>query len=103
LKKYTQIEYDQRLQLLTGSKAFLEGDLETAELKLRQFVENYDSEMDYDLASGRLRLGMVYDLLGNRTEAINQYQKVIELDNRSSAVLEAKVYLNTPFIRENTR
>jgi tetratricopeptide (TPR) repeat protein len=96
---YSQAEHIQRLRLLRGSKAFLENDLETAEKELIQYIANYDSEMDYDLGSAYLRLGKVYDLMGKRSEAIQQYQKVVDLDNRSHAVLEAQEFIVEPYRR----
>lgn len=98
LSPYAKSDYIQRLQLLNGTKAFLEYDLETAERELTQFIENFESELDYDLASGYLRLGQVYDLQGKRLQAIAQYRRVIDLDNRTVAVRQAKFYLEEPFV-----
>jgi len=53
--------------------------------------------MDYDLVSAYLRLGQVYDLQGRRPEAIELYLKAISLNNRSSAIIVAKGYLNEPY------
>ena len=98
LNPYAKSDYIQRLQLLNGAKALLEDDLETAERELTQFIENFKSELDYDLASGYLRLGQVYDLQGKRLQAIAQYRRVIDLDNRTVAVRQAKFYLEEPFV-----
>ncbi|MCK4640034.1 MAG: hypothetical protein KAU06_01745, partial [Candidatus Marinimicrobia bacterium] len=101
LNPYAKSDYIQRLQLLNGTKALLEDDLETAERELTQFIENFESELDYDLASGYLRLGQVYDLQGKRLQAIAQYRLVIDLDNRTVAVRQAKFYLEEPFVIKN--
>ena len=98
LSPYAKSDYMQRLQLLNGTKAFLEYDLKTAERELTQFIENFESELDYDLASGYLRLGQVYDLQAKRLQAIAQYRRVIDLDNRTVAVRQAKSYLEEPFV-----
>lgn len=98
LNPYAKSDYIQRLQLLNGTKALLEDNLAIAEQELTQFIENFESELDYDLASGYLRLGQVYDLQGKRLQAIAQYQRVIDLDNRTVAVRQAKFYLEEPFV-----
>lgn len=97
LDPFFKEEYVQRLLLLEGSRALLKGDLELAESKLLNYLDNFNSEMDYDLASGYLRLGQVYDLQKRRREAVEMYQKTVDLDNRSSAVIEARGYLLEPY------
>ncbi|HCL00558.1 MAG TPA: hypothetical protein DHW42_10705 [Candidatus Marinimicrobia bacterium] len=99
LNLYTKLDYYQRLQLLKGTRAMLENDLVTAEYELKQFVDNYYSELDYDLTNGYLRLGQVYDLQGKRPQAIEQYRKAVALDNRTGAILKAAQYLKTPYIK----
>jgi tetratricopeptide (TPR) repeat protein len=44
-----------------------------------------------------LRLGMVYDAQGNRSEAIRYYQAVLRLDDWSGAHDRAKRYLDAPY------
>jgi len=100
LDPFFKEEYVQRLLLLEGSRALLNGDLELAESKLLNYLDNFNSEMDYDLASGYLRLGQVYDLQKRRQEAVEMYQKTVDLDNRSSAVVAARGYLIEPYGRK---
>ncbi|MBN2602488.1 MAG: hypothetical protein JXR87_10880 [Candidatus Marinimicrobia bacterium] len=97
LDPFFKIEYIQRLRLLEGSQALLIGDLDRAETKLLQYLDQFDSEMDYDLVSAYLRLGQVYDLRGQRPKAVKMYQNAVNLDNRSSAVLSARNYLSKPY------
>jgi tetratricopeptide (TPR) repeat protein len=97
LDPFFKEEYAQRLLLLEGSRALLKGDLELAESKLLDYLDNFNSEMDYDLASGYLRLGQVYDLQKKRLEAVEMYQKTVDLDNRSSAIIAARGYLIEPY------
>lgn len=99
LNPYTKLDYYQRLKLLKGTRAMLANDLLTAEYELKQFVDNYYSELDYDLTSGFLRLGQVYDLRGKRPQAIEQYRKAIALDNRTGAILKAAQYLKKPYVK----
>jgi len=91
------MEYIQRLRLLEGSQALLTGDFDRAETRLLSYLDQFDSEMDYDLVSAYLRLGQVYDLQGRRPEAIELYLKAISLNTRSSAIIVAKGYLNEPY------
>ena len=100
LDTYFRKEYIQRLRLLKGSQALLLGNFDYAEQQLLRFLDNFDSEMDYDLAGAFLRLGMLYDLQNKRQLAIDYYQKTVDLDNRSAAVLEAKKYLVAPYLQE---
>lgn len=97
LDPFFKAEYIQRLRLLEGSQALLNGDLDRAETELLSYLNNFDSEMDYDLASGYLRLGQVYDLQNRRPDAVKMYQKAVNLDNRSSAIVAAKGYLIEPY------
>jgi len=97
LDSFFKTEYIQRLRLLEGSRALLTGDLDRAETRLLSYLDQFDSEMDYDLVSAYLRLGQVYDLQGRRPEAIELYLKAISLNNRSSAIIVAKGYLNEPY------
>jgi tetratricopeptide (TPR) repeat protein len=99
LNLYTKLDYYQRLTLLRGTRAMLENNLAIAEYELKQFVDNYYSELDYDLTSGYLRLGQVYDLQGKRAQAIEQYRKAIALDNRTVATLKAAQYLKKPYVK----
>ena len=41
--------------------------------------------------------GKVFDLQGDRSNAIEYYKKCIMLDNLSSAIKESKQYLKKPF------
>jgi len=97
LDPFFEEEYIQRLRLLEGSRALLNGDIDRAESNLLSYLDNFDSEMDYDLASGYLRVGQVYDLQDRRSAAMEMYQKAVDLDNRSTAVEAAKGYLLEPY------
>jgi len=48
-------------------------------------------------ASAALNLGMVYDLMGNRKEAIKLYNYVLSIKNWSDTHQAAKRYLNIPY------
>lgn len=97
MEPFFRKEYIQRLKLFRGSRAFLEGNLELTDSLLSEYIEAYDAEMDFDLGNAYVRLGKVYDLQGRRQAAVSMYQKAVELDNRSSAMEEAKRYLKEPY------
>lgn len=43
-----------------------------------------------------LRIGMLYDLLGNRPSALEQYKRVLEMKDYQDAHVQAKQYLKQP-------
>ncbi len=97
LKTNTQKEYQTKLLYLNGSLALARGQLVEAEQNLKNFIERYNYELDYELGYAYLRLGNVYDLQKRRPEAIVCYRKVARLNNRSAAVTRAQEYLQKPF------
>ena len=60
-------------------------------------IENYSGELDIILGNLFLLKGKVFDLQGDRSNAIEYYKKCIVLDNLSSAIKESKQYLKEPF------
>jgi len=99
MSPYTRLDYEQRLQLLSGIQALLENNLVSAERELKQFIDKYYSEMDIDLGNACLQLGKVYDLMGQRQNAVKYYQRTIDLNNRTIMISEAKKYLIQPYTR----
>ncbi|HDP68557.1 MAG TPA: hypothetical protein ENN20_08675 [Candidatus Marinimicrobia bacterium] len=97
MEPFFRKEYQKRLTLFRGSRAFLEGDLELAARLLSEYIAAYDSEMDFDLGNACVRLGKVYDLQGRRQAAVSMYKKAAALDNRSAAMEEARRYLAEPY------
>jgi len=103
LKPKTYDEYISKLHQLEGSLALRRGDLKTAERELRAVVANYNQEMDVQLGFACLWLGNVYDLTGNREQAIYYYRKAYELKNRSLACQLAGVYLKNPYVKNESK
>ncbi|PIS30008.1 MAG: hypothetical protein COT43_02705 [Candidatus Marinimicrobia bacterium CG08_land_8_20_14_0_20_45_22] len=99
LKDKTKNEYELKLHLLNGTLAFHRGDLNTAEKELKSVIDNYYLEMDMHLGFALLRLGQINDLQGRRNAAIILYRKTADLDNRTTACKEAKLYLARPYSR----
>lgn len=60
-------------------------------------IENYSGELDIILGNLFLLKGKVFDLQGDRINAIEYYKKCIVLNNLSSAIKESKQYLKKPF------
>lgn len=75
------------------------GNLDISESLVAQAVDNYGAELDIVLANALLLKGKLNDLKGRRTEAVSCYTKCIELNNFSSAVVNAKEYLDSPFVK----
>lgn len=46
---------------------------------------------------GRLRIGMIHDVAGRRTEAVAAYRAVLNMEDRAEAHDRARRYLKTPF------
>lgn len=97
MEPFFREEYQKRLKLFRGSRAFLVGNLELADSLLSEYIAEYDAEMDFDLGNACVHLGKVYDLQGRRQAAVSMYQKAASLDNRSAAVEEARRYLKEPY------
>ena len=60
-------------------------------------IENYSGELDIILGNLFLLKGKVFDLQGDRRNAIEYYKKCIGLNNLSSAIKESKQYLKKPY------
>jgi len=90
-------EYILKLHLLDGSMALYKKDLSTAERELKAVIDSYNLEMDWHLSYAYMRLGNVYDLKGQREEAVKYYKKAVKLNNRASACKWSKIYLKEPY------
>ena len=60
-------------------------------------IENYSGELDIILGNLFLLKGKVFDLQGDRRNAIEYYKKCIGLNNLSSAIKDSKQYLKKPY------
>jgi len=60
-------------------------------------IENYSGELDIILGNLFLLKGKVFDLQGDRRNAIKYYKKCIGLNNLSFAIKESKQYLKKPY------
>ncbi|MFQ6612745.1 MAG: tetratricopeptide repeat protein [Fidelibacterota bacterium] len=97
LTEQQQRWYTSYLNYEWGHYFFLTGELDRAQNYLKLCIENYNAELDAILAFAWLRSGMIYDLKGQREEAIKAYKNCIELDNFSKAIQLAETYLEQPY------
>ena len=86
-----------RINLLQASLALYGGRLREADKFFRECLNYTDFELDYELGNLYLRLGYMYDAVGDREKAKKWYKKVMKLDNRSVACKEAAVRYKEPF------
>ena len=64
---------------------------------LNSAINSYTAELDIILGNAYLLQGMTYDMMNDRIEAKSSYKKCLKLNNFSSAMNKAKLYLNQPY------
>ena len=91
----------EKIQYLKANLLFWYGDLDSALAGLKQ-VNRKASELDLNTAvMASLRLGQVYDLEGDHSDASNAYQETIKAAPDSDAANEAKRYISKPYRRKD--
>jgi tetratricopeptide (TPR) repeat protein len=91
----------ERIQYAKGNLLFWYGDLDPALADLKQVTEK---AQDLDLSTAVmawLRLGQVYDLKGERAQAIQAYRETLKTAPRSAPALEAEGYISSPYHRKS--
>lgn len=92
----------EKVQYFKGNLLFWYGDLDPALVDLKQVTERAE-DLDLNTAvMAWLRLGQVYDLVGNRKDAIEAYRETMKTAPRSDAAAEAKSYISNPYRRKRT-
>jgi tetratricopeptide (TPR) repeat protein len=87
----------EKVQYVTGNLHFRYGDLDSALQDLKQATGHPD-ELDSSTAViAWLRLGQVYDLQGDRQQAISAYRTSMKIAPASGIAEEAKGYINNPY------
>ena len=76
---------------------FLHGKFSEALINVEKAIHNYKAELDIILGNAILLKGIINDRIGNREIALSAYEKVIKLDNNSSAIKKAEKFKNSPF------
>ena len=91
----------ERIQYAKANLLFWYGDLDPALSDLKQVTEK---AQDLDLSTAVmawLRLGQVYDLKGDRAQAIQAYRETLKTAPRSEPALEAEGYISSPYRRKS--
>ena len=81
------------IAFLMFEKKNYEGALALAQ----EAIKTYDGELDIILGFAYLLLGKIYDLNGNRNMAKSNYESCLNLNNLSSAMIEAYDYMKRPY------
>jgi len=76
---------------------YLNNDYPLALSALDIVINNYGAELDIILGNAMLLKGKIHDLLGERSAAIEYYNKCIQLGNYSYANKEAEQYIKKSF------
>lgn len=93
--------HPERIQYAKGNLLFWYGDLDPALSNLKQVTQKA-SELDLSTAvMAWLRLGQVYDLKGDREQAIQAYRETLKTAPHSAPALEAEGYISTPYRRKS--
>jgi predicted Zn-dependent protease len=89
----------EKLEYLKGNLLFWYGNLDPALAQLKQVTQSAD-ELDLNTAvMAWLRLGQVYDMKGNRRDAVQAYREATKVAPNSGAAIEAKGYIANPYKR----
>lgn len=78
--------------------AFYMQDFDRAMSFSTMSIEHFNAELDTPLGFSYLLRGMIYDLMGDRKNAVSDYRSVINLDNHTAAIIDARQYLNRPYV-----
>ena len=97
LTKIQKLHMKSYLDYVWGIYYFKKDDLVSAKSFAEKSIKDYKAELDIYLTNSLLLLGKIHDLKGHRSKAKNAYKKCIELDNNSTAVNLAKIYMETPY------
>ncbi len=89
-----------RYDILMGRIFFNQGEYAEAAEYLKRALEDNSLYNARNKAAALLRLGMIHDIRQERKEAEDCYSRVLEIEGgEGSAPIEAKKYLQAPYIR----
>ena len=82
-----------------GRSEMLSGELDEAIVSFDRVLEISDAipAVTYFELYSTLRRGMILDIIGNRNEALQEYEKVLDLPNQGDAHKRAKRYRRAPY------
>jgi tetratricopeptide (TPR) repeat protein len=96
--------YDAReSQYYIGKFEFLAGRFDNA-LKYFYACDEISRKIDKEESSGfmslaNLMIGMIYDVQGRRGDAVQQYKKVLAMNEYENSYKDAKKYIQQPYKR----
>ncbi len=76
---------------------FHRGNLDEALQLATASIDEFNTELDTPLGYCYLLRGMIHDLKGERRKAVANYHAAVKLDNYTSAVTKAELYLKQPY------
>lgn len=88
-----RLEWDLKYALLEATSAHDDGRLEEALELCGWIIDHYDMEFDWHLGFAYHLRARVYEELGNRALARQDYRRVVKLDNKTYVVEQAKLAL----------
>ncbi|MBC8461709.1 MAG: tetratricopeptide repeat protein [Deltaproteobacteria bacterium] len=89
--------WHRRALYLESINYLFHADYLEARARLKMILEKADPENDPEMIAWPIvKIGMSYDLEGNREEAIKYYRQVLKMENGSGAQFLAKKFLNKP-------
>ena len=89
--------WHRRALYLESINYLFHADYLEARSRLKMILEKTDLENDPEMIAWPIvKIGMSYDLEGNREEAIKYYRQVLKMENGSGAQFLAKKFLNKP-------
>jgi tetratricopeptide (TPR) repeat protein len=91
----------ERIQYAKGNLLFWYGDLDPALADLKQ-VTRKANDLDLNTAvMAWLRLGQVYDLKGEHSQAVEAYRETLKTAPKSAPATEAEGYISNPYRRKS--
>lgn len=102
INNLTDRQIDWYLPYLLYEKAlftFYQKEFSTALELVTRTITNYTAELDIILGNAYLLQGMIYDKINLRGKAKASYYHCINLDNFSSSIEKAELYLKQPFYK----
>lgn len=87
----------EKIKYLRGNLLFWYGDVRPALAEMKDVTANADV-LDLNTAVlAWLRLGQLYDMQGNHTDAVRAYKETMKTAPESSAANEARGYISSPY------
>jgi len=106
VKSLPQIAKEAWIPTLKYQRALLEfyqGNYDSSLGWVTESIDEFNAELDVPLGFGYVLRGNIYDIKNERKLAIIDYRTAMELSNYTSAMRQAKRYLEEPFELQESR